>query len=499
MSELSLYDRYRKQLTKIADVSYSVSVLNWDLEVCMPEKGSNRRGQQMAALSGISHELFIDPEFGNLLQKLSEDKSLSWKEYRNVKLSLKDFEKKKKFPSEFVEELSLATSDGFVKWQQAKQHNRFEIFAPALEKIIELKRKECELSGYTMHPYDALLDSYEPGCKTKDLENIFWDVKTRLVPFIKQVFNRPQNPDSFMFQDFDRGAQWDFGIELLRKIGYDFEAGRQDISTHPFTINFGSNDVRVTTRINTNDLNEMIWSTIHEGGHALYEQGIPDDEYGLPSGESISLGIHESQSRLWENNVGRSLAFWKANFPELQQLFPNQLSKVSVQDFYKAMNIVKPSLIRTNADELTYHFHILIRFELEKMMLEKSVSVNDLPKLWNQKYKEYLDLDVPDDAQGILQDIHWSHGSMGYFPTYSIGSFYAAQFFAKAKKDIPELAHHIGEDEMKKLLQWLRDNIHAHGRTYNSEETCVRVTGEGLNFNHFMEYARTKYKDIYSF
>jgi carboxypeptidase Taq len=499
MSELSLYDRYRKHLAKIADVSYSVSVLNWDLEVCMPEKGSSRRGQQMAALAGISHELFIDPEFGNLLQKLSEDKSLSWKEYRNVKLSLRDFDKKKKFPAEFVEEMSLATSEGFVKWQQAKQQNRFEIFAPALEHIIDLKRKECELTGYTMHPYDALLDSYEPGCKTKDLENIFWDVKTRLVPFIKQIFNRPQNQDAFMFQSFDKGAQWDFGIDLLRKIGYDFEAGRQDISSHPFTINFGSKDVRVTTRINTNDLNEMIWSTIHEGGHALYEQGIPDDEYGLPSGESISLGIHESQSRLWENNVGRSLAFWKANFPELQQLFPENLSQVSVMDFYKAMNIVKPSLIRTNADELTYHFHILIRFELEKMMLEKSVSVNDLPKLWNQKYKEYMDLDVPDDAQGILQDIHWSHGSMGYFPTYSIGSFYAAQFFAKAKKDIPELAHQIGDEEAKKLLQWLRDNIHVHGRTYNSEETCVRVTGEGLNFNHFMEYARAKYKDIYSF
>jgi carboxypeptidase Taq len=302
-----------------------------------------------------------------------------------------------------------------------------------------------------------------------------------------------------MFFDYDKSLQWDFGIELLRKMGYDFAAGRQDISTHPFTTSFSGSDVRVTTRINQNDLNEMIWSTIHEGGHALYEQGLPDSEYGLPSGEAISLGIHESQSRLWENNVGRSLPFWKANFEELKSYFPENLAEVSATEFYKAMNIVKPSLVRTAADELTYHFHILIRFEIEKQLMEKALSVNDLPTLWNKKYKEYLDLDVPDDASGILQDIHWSHGSFGYFPTYSVGSFYAAQFFAKAKKDIPELNENIGEPEMKKLLVWLRDNIHIHGRTYNSDEVCVRVTGESLNFNYFMDYARGKYKDIYMF
>ncbi len=302
-----------------------------------------------------------------------------------------------------------------------------------------------------------------------------------------------------MFAEYDKSAQWDFGIDLLRKMGYDFASGRQDISTHPFTTNFSANDVRVTTRINPSDLNEMIWSTIHEGGHALYEQGLPDAEYGLPSGEAISLGIHESQSRLWENNVGRSLPFWKEHFGDLKQAFPENLANVSATDFYKAMNIVKPSLVRTNADELTYHFHIMIRFEMEKQMMEKAVSVNDLPKLWNKKYKDYMNLDVPDDASGILQDIHWSHGSFGYFPTYSIGSFYAAQFYAKAKKDIPELNEKVGEEEMKKLLDWLRDNIHSHGRTYNSDEVCVRVTGESLNFNYFMDYVRQKYKDIYMF
>ena len=499
MSQLTAYEKYRYQLAKIADLGYSTALLNWDLEVCMPEKSSSRRGQQMATLSGMAHELFVQSSFGDLLYQMSDDKSLSWKEYRNVKLSLKDFEKKKKFPAEFIEEMSLATSNGVVLWQKARKENEFAIFAPALEKIIGLKREECKLAGFTMHPYDALLDSYEPGCKTKDLENIFWDVKTRLVPFIKQVFNRPQNPDDFMFKAFDKSAQWDYGIELLRKMGYDFSAGRQDISTHPFTTSFSANDVRVTTRINANDLNEMIWSTIHEGGHALYEQGLPDIEYGLPSGEAISLGIHESQSRLWENNVGRSLQFWKTNFEELKSFFPENLSNVNAIDFYKAMNIVKPSLIRTSSDGQTYHFHIMIRFELEKQLMEKTVNINDLPAMWNKKYKEYMDLDVPDDASGILQDIHWSHGSLGYFPTYSVGSFYASQFYAKAKKDIPELNERVGESEMKKILEWLRENIHIHGRTYNSDEICVRVTGESLNFNYFMDYARQKYKDIYLF
>lgn len=499
MSHDSAYEKYRTHLKKIADINYSMALLNWDLEVCMPEKSSGRRSEQMATLAGMAHALSIQEEFGDLLQQLSEDKSLSWREYRNIKLSLKDYEKRKKLPSDFVESLSMATSQGVLKWQKARTENNFELFAPDLEKIIQLKREESKLIGYTMHPYDALLDTYEPGCKTKELENIFWDVKTRLFPFIRQIFNRPQVNDSFMYKTYDKGLQWDFGIELLRKMGYDFAAGRQDISTHPFTTSFSANDVRVTTRISENDLNEMIWSTIHEGGHALYEQGIPDAEYGLPSGEAISLGIHESQSRLWENNLGRNFAFWKVQFPELQQLFPEQLAGVNARDFYKAMNTVRPGLIRTASDELTYHFHILIRFEIEKQLLEKSIEVNDLPKVWNKKYKEYMDIDVPDDRQGVLQDIHWSHGSIGYFPTYSIGSFYAAQFFAKAQKEMPVLTESIGESEMQALLQWLRDNIHSHGRTYNSDEVCVRVTGESLNFNYFMDYARNKYKDIYNF
>jgi carboxypeptidase Taq len=300
-----------------------------------------------------------------------------------------------------------------------------------------------------------------------------------------------------MYLRYDKDQQWAFGLELLRQMGYDFEAGRQDVSSHPFTTNFSSQDVRVTTRTAEDNLNEMIWSCIHEGGHALYEQGLPDSEYGLPSGEYVSLGIHESQSRLWENNVGRSLPYWKCNLPRLKELFPENLKHVSPDDFYKAMNKVQPSLIRTNADELTYHFHILIRFEIEKALIEGTVEVNDLPALWNAKYKEYLGLDVPSDSKGVLQDIHWSHGSFGYFPTYSLGSFYAAQFYAFAARQIPELEAEIEKGNLKPLLDWLRTHIHAEGKMYSAENLCIKITGEKLSFKYFMEYARKKYSGLY--
>jgi carboxypeptidase Taq len=280
-------------------------------------------------------------------------------------------------------------------------------------------------------------------------------------------------------------------------MGYDFEGGRQDVSSHPFTINFSATDVRVTTRVSEETFNEMLWSCIHEGGHALYEQGLPDSEYGLPSGEAISLGIHESQSRLWENNVGRSLAFWEWKFARLKEIFPTQFEGVSAMDFFKAMNKVRSSLIRVNADELTYHFHILIRYELEKGIMEGKLNAIDLPTAWNAKYKEYLGVDVPSDSQGVLQDIHWSHGSIGYFPTYSIGSFYAAQFYAAAEKKIGKLDPKNAEPYLKNLLAWLRENIHQHGKLYSSKELCERISGEPLNSKYFMEYAHKKYGVIY--
>ncbi len=288
-------------------------------------------------------------------------------------------------------------------------------------------------------------------------------------------------------------------MEMIKQLGFDFEAGRQDIAEHPFTTNFSSQDVRLTTRIDENDFSNMTWSCIHECGHGLYEQGLPVTFYGLPLGEYTSLSIHESQSRLWENNVGRSLNNWRYFYPVAQQYFPEQLNDVSLQQFYKGINKVQPSFIRTEADELTYHFHVLIRYELEKKLLEGTLQTKDIPAYWNEQYNKLLGVNVPEDRQGCLQDVHWSHGSFGYFPTYSLGSFYAAQFFAAAQKNIPNLTLSITNGNYKPLLEWLRTSVHVHGRRFTSEELCERITGETLNIDYFMRYATDKYKDIYVF
>jgi len=491
------YEKYKALLGKLADVQYATGVLNWDQETYMPPAGADIRAQQISTLSGMAHALSIAPELEETLLILEKDASLDKKEKRNIAESLRNFRLSKKYSQAFVEDMSRAVSEAFNAWQKAKEKNDFSLYAPALEKLVRLKREECTLAGYTGHPYDALLDQYEPGAKTADLVVLFADVRSQLVAFVKQLAARPQNNDAFMFRHYPKDKQWNFGITLLKQMGYDFEAGRQDISSHPFTTNFGPTDVRVTTRIAEDNLNEMIWSCIHEGGHALYEQGLPVSEYGLPSGEYISLGIHESQSRLWENNVGRNLPYWKHNLPLLKAVFPENLEGVTPTDFFKAINKVQPSLIRTNADELTYHFHILIRFEIEKALIEGSIEVKDLPALWNAKYKEYLGLDVPSDSAGVLQDIHWSHGSFGYFPTYSLGSFYAAQFYAKAKADIPGLEKEIEQGNTKPLLLWLREKIHRYGKLYSAEDLCINLTGEKLNFKYFMEYAKAKYGVLY--
>jgi carboxypeptidase Taq len=491
------YENYKKELRKIADINYAAGLLTWDQETYMPPKSASFRAQQLSTLAGISHQLSTSTDLEKLLKTLISDKSFNDEQKRNILESFEQLTDRKKYTTEFVQELSKTASEAFQAWQAAKQNDDFSIYAPNLEKMVELKKQECEILGYKDHPYDALLNQYEPKAKTADIDILFKDVKAQLVDFVKEISSRPQNNDDFMFKKYEAGKQWDFSLYLLKQMGFDFEAGRQDKSTHPFTIHFNPLDVRVTTRTNENDLSEIIWSTIHEGGHALYEQGIKPENYGLPAGEYTSLGIHESQSRFWENNIGRSLNYWKFNFPKLQNYFPDNLKNVSAKDFYKAMNIVKPSLIRTNSDELTYHFHIMIRFELEKALIEGNIKVKDLPGEWNTMYKNYLNIDVPSDSKGVLQDIHWSHGSIGYFPTYSLGSFYAAQFHHQAKKEMPGMEEKIASGDLSEILDWLRKKIHVHGRLYSAEEICINLTGEKLNFKYFMDYAKEKYGKLY--
>lgn len=497
-SSNELYTRYREKMQQIADVRNAMAVLGWDQETYLPEKGAAFRGQQLTTLSTIAHEMFTATELGDILQELHKRTDLTPVQQRNVALSLEDYEKNKKYPSSFVADLSQTTNACYHAWIRARKASSYAEFEPFLAKMILLKQQETHILGYEGHPYNALLNEYEKGATTTMLDTIFDDVKKALTPLLRHIEQRPQVNKDFLHRHYDRDRQWKLGIALLKDMGYDMDAGRQDISEHPFTTSFSPQDVRVTTRIDEKDFGNMTWSCIHEGGHALYEQGLPPGEYGLPCGEAASLGIHESQSRLWENNVGRSLAFWQHYYPQLQQTFPDNLRDITLEDFYKGINQVQPSLIRTEADELTYHFHVMIRYEIEKGLLEGTYTTKDLDQVWNRYYKEYLHVTPPNDTQGILQDIHWSHGSFGYFPTYSLGSFYAAQLFTTAKQQLPGLTEQITTGKFAPLLQWLRENVHAYGRYYTSNELCEKITGKKLDFGFFLQYAEEKFRGIYS-
>ncbi len=494
-----LYQAYTKRMQKIADLRFSSALLQWDQETYMPSKGASFRGQQLATLSEISHELFTAEETNSLLLELLGRADLTNEQKRNVELSFEDYTKQKKLPAEFVRKLVETINKSFHSWIEARRENRFSRFQDDLSKLVELKRQEAEFLGYKVHPYDALLNDYEKGATVTMIDAVFEKMIPELNSILNKILSARSIDNSFLYRHYSKDEQWQFGMKLLREMYFDFASGRQDISEHPFTTSFSSQDVRVTTRIDEKDFANMTWSCIHELGHALYEQGLPINQYGLPLGEACSLSIHESQSRLWENQVGRSLNFWQHYYPSLQQKFPEQLSDIALDQFYYGINKVQPSLIRTEADEVTYHFHVYIRYSLEKKLIEGSLHVEDIPMFWKDHYKQLLHVEVPDDVRGPLQDVHWSHGSFGYFPTYSLGSFYAAQLFSKAKEEIPSLEKDVNNGKFDTLLGWLRKNIHQYGRYYTSGELCRNICGKTLDTQYFTQYLLDKYKKIYHF
>lgn len=497
-SSKELYKEYVERTQKAADLNYASAVLGWDQEVYMPPKGFALRGRQLATLASMAHDMVTEKGYGEILDELAGRNDLNEHEADNIRLSFEDYTKHTKLSSSFISKLTEQTSASYSAWIQARKENDYQLYAPELEKMIALKLQQADMYGYEGHPYDALADEYEKGANVAMLDTVFKCVKKQLPSLLDKINAANQVDDSFLHKHYNKEEQWNFSMEVLEAIGYDFEAGRQDLSEHPFTTSFSPEDVRVTTRVSEDDFASLLWSSIHEGGHALYEQGLPVSEYGLPLSEAASLSVHESQSRLWENCVGRGNSFWRHFYPVLQNRFGPQLNDVSISDFYKGINKVQPSLIRTEADELTYHFHVLIRYEIEKGLLEKSIAPTDLRDVWNELYNKYLGISPPDDKQGVLQDIHWAHGSFGYFPTYSLGSFYAAQYYEQAKSVLPKLEEQLATGNYKELLIWLRDNIHQYGRKYRSEELCKKVTGKGLDFDAFMIYAANKYTDIYS-
>ena len=497
MSTAKLYSTYKTKMQKIADVKYASAVLQWDQETYLPPKGNDFRGQQIATLSEIAHQLFTDKTMGELLEELSLCEDLTSSEKRNIVLSKEDYERNIKLSAAFVRQLSETVNQSYHAWAKARKENSFALFEQPLNELIQLKRQEADMLGYEQHPYNALMNDYDKGLTVSKVDSLFVELKTPLLNLLDSLKNKKSIDNSFLFQEFKKDNQWEFGLEILKRIGFDFEAGRQDISLHPFTTNFSSKDVRVTTRIDEHDFSNMTWSCLHEGGHALYEQGLPADQYGLPLGEYCSLSIHESQSRLWENCIGRGLPFWQHNFKLLTNSFPKQLKDINIEKFYKGINSVSPSLIRTEADELTYHFHVMIRYEIEKMLIEGSLPTKDIPACWNEMYQKYLGIKVPDDNRGCLQDIHWSHGSFGYFATYSLGSLYAAQLYSTIEKKYPAVSEDLTNGKINSIQDWLKKEIYCNGRYYSSEELCEKATGETLQSSYFIEYATKKFSEIY--
>ncbi|MDP9132448.1 MAG: carboxypeptidase M32 [Nitrospirota bacterium] len=496
------------RLIEIRRIQSAASVLSWDQETYMPAGGGAARAEQIAVLEGLAHQRLVSGEVERVLTgwidpatgEAAHIHGESWDEPSRAMLreTWRDFSRAKKLPSDFVIRLSRECSLAQQTWVTAREESRFSKFLPSLKTVLGLKRDEAHYLGYRASPYDALLDAYEPGATIAQLVPLFDRLRERLVPLLKRVqASTVKIDDSCLRQSFDPAKQLEFGRLVLTAMGYDFERGRLDLSAHPFTTSFHPTDVRVTTRVFEKDLPSCLFSCIHEGGHGLYDQGLDPRYYGTPLGESLSLGFHESQSRLWENCVGRSHAFWRCFYPLLQHTFSQQLADVPLDLFYAAINRAAPSLIRVEADELTYNLHIMLRVEIEQALIEERAKPEDLPDLWNEKMQSYLGLVPQRDADGVLQDVHWSMGAFGYFPTYTLGNLYSVQFFEQAKQELPQLDEDMAAGHLLPLGRWLEQKIHRWGRMFTPDHLARRVTGSGVSPEPFLLYLEEKYRALY--
>jgi len=479
---------------ELTNLNSIMALLQWDQEVMLPQDGSAARAGQITILSTIIHQKITAPGLGKILDQLSEKKEeLSAADLALIRVVKREYDRNTKLPEKFVAEFSGLVSQALPVWVKARKKNDFDIFKPLLEKIISMSRQEADFLGYENHPYDALLDLYEEGLTVSSLESLFGDLKTNLSQILSEKkAQRNQLPSILAGRPpMKLDDQVSFSERLLAEIGYDFKRGRQDISAHPFTTSLGHNDRRVTNRFPTDSL-EFIFSALHEGGHALYEQNIADIYAETPLDEGVSLGIHESQSRLWENIIGRSLLFWERYYPLLQEFMPDQFRSIHLEDFVRHINLVHPGMIRVDADEVSYNLHVLIRYELEKGLIEGTITAADLPGLWNERYKKYLDVEVDSDANGVLQDIHWAHGSIGYFPTYTIGNLASAQIWQTYCRFDPEFRQTIMQGKLDGIRNWLTENIYRHGALYPPAELLKNVCGEPLNSRYFIEYLKNK-------
>ncbi|MBS4169111.1 carboxypeptidase M32 [Parachlamydia sp. AcF125] len=480
------------------------ALLHWDQETYMPEGAAAIRAEQQKIMAGLIHKGKIAKPFVNTLSRLIDIKSgkilakgLGKAKNAALKVWRKEYLKEVALPTRFVEDFAKLTSQSLLVWRSARQENSFRRFAPYLEKIIQMNRQKADLLGFQAHPYDALLDSYEPGMTTERLTPTFSDLKQFLVGLIKKIQKKPPIDDRFLFGKFAKSKQIAFSQLVLKGMHYDMHCGRLDFSIHPFSSASHPTDSRITTRIHPTSLLSNLRSVMHEAGHGLYERGLPMNEYGSPLGQPASLGIHESQSRWWETRIGQSLPFWKYYFPLLQKEFKG-FQKITLEEFYKASNKVQASFIRVEADEVTYNLHVILRFEIEKALIEGSLPIKEIPEAWNEKLKQFLGLIPSTDSEGCLQDIHWSLGCFGYFPTYSLGNLYAAQLFSAFEKESPDWENKVAKGEMKFIKEWLAKSIFQFGQQYSSVELVEKISGSSFSSKPFCNYLESKYKAIYA-
>ncbi|MFA5851854.1 MAG: carboxypeptidase M32 [Spirochaetales bacterium] len=496
MKRLIEMDRERTLFSHIG------ALLGWDQETYIPERGVEERAEQLAIIEGLAHEKAVRPEIGDLLEALEADKSLEDVEKAYLRVARREFDREIKLPFDLVTEMARQTSLSQASWVQARKANNFAGFAPYLQKMINLNVEMAQaLEPSTEQPYDVLLDLYEIGSTEDSIAKVFSVMKDDLMRILDKIRSRPQVDDSFLHNRVPASAQAAMSAYFMDAVGFDKSRGRLDTTAHPFTTTLGRDDVRITTRYIEDFFPSSIFSTIHEAGHALYEMGIdPHPDFrGTRLADAVSMAVHESQSRMWENIIGRSPEFWRKHFGPVALMAEGALNGVGADAFTKAINKVEPRLIRTEADEVTYGLHVIARFDLEAPLISGSLAVADLPAAWNAKMKELLGLEVPNDAQGCLQDVHWSMGSFGYFPSYSLGNLYAAQFWATMQETIPDLTARIEEGDCGPAREWLTKNIHKAGTMYLPGELVEKVTGSPLDASHFTRYLEKKYSEIYGF
>lgn len=477
-------------------------LLGWDQETMMPSGAAAHRAKQLALLAMLKHERFTSPEFGDLISRCEDDVDVTADtiEAANVRCWRRDYDRAAKLPASLVGEQAETASAAQHEWIEARKASDFNRFLPWLRKTVDLARRQAECYGWPSdgEPWDALAENYEPGCTAANVASVFTPLRGQLKGLLEDIMGSGADLDARLdTTPLPQSAQMTFVRDVADQLGFDFERGRLDQSTHPFCGGSHCDDVRMTTRFHEAMLTDALSSTMHEAGHGLYEQGIPYEHFGTPCGESVSLGIHESQSRMWENQVGRSREFWTWCTPRLLSNFGDAFEGLSIDDAYACANRVSPGFIRVEADEATYNMHVMIRFEIERELMTGALDPADLPGVWNEKYRDYLGIDVPDDRRGCLQDVHWSMGAIGYFPTYTLGNLYCAQIFEQACRDLPDLQAGFADGRFAPLLDWLRERIHRHGRRYTAAELCERITGEPLSAEPLMRYLEGKFRPLY--